>query len=114
MTWLFAQTKWAQPPGFADWMEEVAATRAQGFGIDHGQVNQGVLALAVPVELEGPVWRILSVVKFDMPADDQGIVRMADRLGDIAAKARSRSSHAPLSVSPVSIAATVETTSKMK
>jgi hypothetical protein len=34
--------RWDDPPSFAEWQEQVAQTRAQGFGIDEGHYIAGV------------------------------------------------------------------------
>lgn len=45
----FARLRWDEPPSFAEWQEQVAQTRAQGFGIDEGNYIAGVTVLAAPV-----------------------------------------------------------------
>ena len=45
----FETLRWDDPPSFAEWQEQVAQTRAQGFGIDEGNYIAGVTVLAAPV-----------------------------------------------------------------
>jgi DNA-binding IclR family transcriptional regulator len=45
----FDLLKWDDPPQFKHWLEQVAETRAQGFGIDDGNYIAGVTVLAAPV-----------------------------------------------------------------
>lgn len=45
----FAKLRWEEPPSFAQWREQVAQTKAQGFGIDEGNYIAGVTVLAAPV-----------------------------------------------------------------
>lgn len=45
----FRPLRWDDPPSFAEWKEQVAQTREQGFGIDEGHYIAGVTVLAAPV-----------------------------------------------------------------
>ncbi|MCI4592364.1 IclR family transcriptional regulator [Sphingobium sp. BYY-5] len=45
----FDQLRWDDPPPFADWMEQLCQTRAQGFAIDEGQYIAGATVVAAPV-----------------------------------------------------------------
>lgn len=45
----FAKLRWEEPPSFAEWREQVAQTKLQGFGIDEGNYIAGVTVLAAPV-----------------------------------------------------------------
>jgi DNA-binding IclR family transcriptional regulator len=45
----FDKLHWDNPPSFAQWLEQVAETRRQGFGIDDGNYIAGVTVLAAPV-----------------------------------------------------------------
>ena len=45
----FETLRWDDPPSFAEWKEQVAQTREQGFGIDEGNYIDGVTVLAAPV-----------------------------------------------------------------
>ncbi len=45
----FERLRWEDPPSFDGWREEVAQTRAQGFGVDNGNYISGVTVLAAPV-----------------------------------------------------------------
>ncbi len=45
----FDKLNWENPPGFDLWLEQVAETRRQGFGVDDGNYIGGVTVLAAPV-----------------------------------------------------------------
>jgi len=45
----FRPLRWEDPPSFAEWQQQVAETRRQGFGIDEGNYISGVTVLAAPV-----------------------------------------------------------------
>jgi DNA-binding IclR family transcriptional regulator len=45
----FRTLRWANPPGFADWLAEVKETRAQGYGVDAGNYIAGLTVVAAPV-----------------------------------------------------------------
>lgn len=45
----FATLRWADPPPFERWLEEVEETRRRGYGVDDGNYIAGVQVLAAPV-----------------------------------------------------------------
>lgn len=45
----FDQLRWDAPPSFAEWQDQIAQTRAQGFAIDAGNYIAGVTVMAAPV-----------------------------------------------------------------
>jgi DNA-binding IclR family transcriptional regulator len=45
----FAKLRGEEPPSFAQWREQVAQTKRQGFGIDEGNYIAGVTVVAAPV-----------------------------------------------------------------
>jgi DNA-binding IclR family transcriptional regulator len=45
----FAKLRWEEPPAFADWLTQIAETRAQGFAVDNGNYIAGVTVVAAPV-----------------------------------------------------------------
>lgn len=45
----FDRLRWEEPPSFAEWQEQVAQTRRDGFGIDEGNYISGVTVLAAPI-----------------------------------------------------------------
>ena len=90
---LFACVPWARPPAYADWLVEIEAARATGWALDRGAVNPGVLGVAVPVEAEGPVRRVIAAAMFEGP--DVDVLSIIERLRAIAALAPSlETSHA--------------------
>jgi DNA-binding IclR family transcriptional regulator len=46
----FARLRWEEPPSFAEWLDQVAQTREQGYGIDEGNYIAGVTVLAAPCQ----------------------------------------------------------------
>ena len=45
----FGKLDWDRPPPYAEWLEEVEATRKGGFSVDAGRYIQGVTIIAAPV-----------------------------------------------------------------
>jgi DNA-binding IclR family transcriptional regulator len=45
----FRTLRWDDAPSFDEWRQQVAQTRAQGFGIDEGNYIDGVTVLAAPI-----------------------------------------------------------------
>lgn len=45
----FERLRWENPPSFADWQHQVAATRASGLGVDEGNYISGVTVIAAPI-----------------------------------------------------------------
>lgn len=84
---LFAAVPWTQPPRYADWLAEVAAAREAGSALDKGHVNPGVLGVAVPVEIDGPLGRIVAAAMFETPDTPSQPARIIERLRLIAALA---------------------------
>lgn len=50
----FESLRWASPPSFDQWMEQVRETRRQGYAVDAGHYIAGVVVLAAPVWSTGP------------------------------------------------------------
>ena len=65
---LYASVPWARPPGFAEWLVETQAARTTGWAMDRGNVTPGVIGVAVPVEQDGPVRRVVAAAMFEGPA----------------------------------------------
>ncbi|MCI3131925.1 IclR family transcriptional regulator [Phenylobacterium aquaticum] len=84
---LFAAVPWTHPPAYADWLAEVAAAREAGAALDKGHVNPGVLGVAVPVEIDGPLRRIVAAAMFETPDAPSQPARIIERLRLIAALA---------------------------
>ena len=78
----FARVQWRDPPDYALWRREVTQAAADGWALDRGGVNPGVLGVAVPVEPHGPVRHLISLVSFEM-ADD--VAPLVERLRHVAA-----------------------------
>jgi DNA-binding IclR family transcriptional regulator len=49
----FDRLHWDNPPGYTTWMQQVAETGIQGFGVDDGNYITGVTVVAVPVWKSG-------------------------------------------------------------
>jgi DNA-binding IclR family transcriptional regulator len=45
----FEQLRWDDPPGWEDWLTQVAQARAQGYAVDDGNYIAGVTVVAAPV-----------------------------------------------------------------
>ncbi len=45
----FDRLRWDNPPGYAQWHEQVDETRAQGYALDDGNYIEGIAVLAAPV-----------------------------------------------------------------
>ncbi len=45
----FHTLRWDDPPSYAQWLDQVAQTREQGFAIDEGQYISGVTVISAPV-----------------------------------------------------------------
>jgi DNA-binding IclR family transcriptional regulator len=52
----FDRLRWEEPPSFAEWKDQVAQTREQGFGIDEGNYIAGVTVLAAPMPIATSAW----------------------------------------------------------
>lgn len=61
----FGRVPWASAPDYDQWLAEVAAAGAAGTGVDRGHVNRGVIGIAVPVEVDGPLTRIIAAAMFE-------------------------------------------------
>ena len=83
----FDAVPWTRPPNYSGWLQEVAAAREHGWALDHGHVNPGILGVAVPVEREGPLERVVSAAMFETPDNQDDLQRMVERLQHIAALA---------------------------
>lgn len=81
---LFGQARWARPPAYETWLQEVAAARRAGASVDHGHVNRGVLGVAVPVEIEGPIENVVSATLFERDHGEDDTNRIIERLKHIA------------------------------
>jgi DNA-binding IclR family transcriptional regulator len=81
---LFDQVRWSRSPGYEAWLDEVAAARETNWALDSGHVNLGIQGVAVPVETEGPLTRIVSAAMFETPYDDADLQRVVCRLRHIA------------------------------
>lgn len=82
---LFDAVPWTRPPAYDAWLAEVETARRTGVAFDHGAVNPGVLSVAVPVEGQGPLRRIIAAAMFETPDLQPDLI--AERLRQIAALA---------------------------
>lgn len=84
----FAAVRWAVAPDYAAWRGEVVLARAQDAAIDPGNVNAGLLGVAVPVEREGPLHHIVAAAMFDTGPhpDTDTIIERLRRVADTAAR----------------------------
>lgn len=61
----FDRVVWASAPDYDTWLAEVAAARIVGVGVDRNHVNRGVIGIAVPVETDGPLERVIAAAMFE-------------------------------------------------
>lgn len=85
---LFDAVPWNSRPATTDWMAEVTAGRTRGWALDHGHVNPGILGVAVPVELVGPIEGLVSAALFEGSHTADSLPGIVSRLQQIAAIAR--------------------------
>ena len=45
----FRALRWDEPPAYADWLAQIAETRARGYAVDQGNYIAGVTVIAAPV-----------------------------------------------------------------
>jgi DNA-binding IclR family transcriptional regulator len=79
----FAAVPWANAPDFDDWQRQVIDARRTGWAVDRGNVNPGILGVAVPVEREGPLLHIVAAAMFDAGPDPDHTV-IIERLRAVA------------------------------
>lgn len=84
----FERVPWAKPLDFSAWLEQVAAAGRAQVGRDNGHINRGILGLAVPVELDGPLTHVCCSTFFEDEHDEATVIRVINRLKDIATIAR--------------------------
>lgn len=82
----FDRVPWVSPPAFDAWLAEVAAARDSGVGVDRNNVNRGVVGVAVPVEADGPLERIVAAAMFETEAGPDPVA-IVHRLKTVAALA---------------------------
>lgn len=61
----FDRVPWANAPRYEDWLAEVATVRETGVSFDRGHVNRGVIGIAVPVEADGSLVRVVAAAMFE-------------------------------------------------
>lgn len=80
----FDAVPWAQAPDYAAWRVQIDEARASQTGIDRGNVNAGILGVAVPVERDGPLVHIIAAAFFDA-GQHPDLVTVSERLRTVAA-----------------------------
>lgn len=83
----FQRVHWTHAPSHDEWLAEINTARETGVAFDHGRVNRGVIGIAVPVEAEGPVGRVIAAAMFESDAgpDTAVIVQQLKTLAALAA-----------------------------
>ena len=80
----FGTLRWANPPGFDEWLGQVEQARIKGYGLDRGNYISGVTVVAAPVTVrQGGVSHALIAIGIDSVIDRAGI----DVLGNALARA---------------------------
>lgn len=84
----FDRVVWASAPRYEEWLAEVATVRETGVSFDRGCVNRGVVGIAVPVEAEGPLTRVVAAAMFETDAgpDPALIIQKLKTLAALAAE----------------------------
>jgi len=82
----FRALRWANPPSFAEWLEEVEATRAAGFGVDRSRYMDGVTIVAAPVYSRAPLVNALVVVGLSEHLRKVGVEAVGEDLRERAAE----------------------------
>lgn len=84
----FDRVPWVNPPSFEAWLAEVETARGTAVGIDHHNVNRGVIGIAVPVETDGPLERVVAAAMFETEAgpDPAAIVHRLKAVAALAAE----------------------------
>lgn len=84
----FDRVPWVSAPGFDQWRDEVAVAGRAGVAYDRGHVNRGVVGVAVPVETEGPLRRIVAAAMFETDGgpDAAAIVNRLQAVAALAAE----------------------------
>lgn len=84
----FDRVPWASAPDYDTWLAEVAATRTSGVGVDRNHVNRGVVGIAVPVETDGPLERVIAAAMFetDGGAESAAIIHRLRAVAALAAE----------------------------
>lgn len=83
----FNRVPWADAPAFEDWQAGVATVRETGVAFDRGCVNRGVIGIAVPVEADGPLSRVVAAAMFETDGgpDPAQIIQKLKTLAALAA-----------------------------
>ncbi|MET0250721.1 MAG: IclR family transcriptional regulator [Novosphingobium sp.] len=77
----FRTLRWEDPPSFAEWQAQVAATRAQGYGVDEGNYIAGVTVIAAPVwKAPGPPSHALVAIGLGSAIERRGLADLAERM----------------------------------
>jgi DNA-binding IclR family transcriptional regulator len=74
----FRTLRWEEPPGWDEWLAQVAATRVQGYGIDEGNYIAGVTVVAAPVwKAPGPPSHALVAIGIGSALKRRGVPELA-------------------------------------
>lgn len=77
----FEALRWDEPPGFEEWMAQVAQTRVQGIAVDAGNYISGVTVIAAPVwKGPGRPSHALVAIGIGSAVRGEGLPRLQDAL----------------------------------
>lgn len=80
----FSPLKWDNPPAFDTWMDQLAETRRNGYGIDKGEYISGVTIIAVPLfNAEGAVIRSMVAIGLSPAIEQAGPAKIAGRMSQM-------------------------------
>jgi DNA-binding IclR family transcriptional regulator len=91
----FRSLRWANPPTFEEWLEEVEATRRMGFAVDRSRYMEGVTIVAAPVYSRAPLVSALVVVALNERIRKIGVEEVGADLHTRAAELSRRLGGAP-------------------
>lgn len=87
----FETLRWANPPGFEQWMKQVEETRRQGYAVDAGHYIAGVFVLAAPVySTSDEPSHALVAIGLEGAVQATGVDRLGDTLRKEAAQVSAR------------------------
>jgi DNA-binding IclR family transcriptional regulator len=90
----FETLRWASPPSFDEWLEQVGQARRDGYAIDAGHYIAGVTVLAAPVySAPAEPSHALVAIGLDAVVRAAGIDRLGDALREEAAQVSARLGH---------------------
>jgi len=77
----FVRLKWDDPPGYEEWMSEVAEARRTGFSVDAGRYIRGITIVAAPVfDRDGVMSHGLATIGLGAQIQDGEVAEIGEAL----------------------------------